>query len=771
MSSSIQYVLSLNDKISSKLQKIGISSDNALNKFAKLEKQTNDTRKLMNDMGGSVGALRQKLDLLRSEKEWIPQSNINSIRAYNTEIKKLEKEIQHLDTINGSVFKRNLKDAVSNLPFSNLITNPVALAGAGLFAAGKSAMNFEEGMAKINTTAQLSKSGLEKLGDNIRKVGVEYGADLTTVPETYEKILSQTGDVALSNDILKQALKGSKAGFTDQTLVADALAQSLSIVGKENTNAQEVLDTFFAAKRVGAGEFKDFAQYMPGLIASGKSLGINFKEVAGTFAYMTGKGQSAERSAVLMENAFAALNKTDVRKNLKNAGVNVFDSKGSIRSMQSIFGDLQTRMAGMTDEMKSSFLAQMGLVDKEARSAFLIMTTDSKKLDESMKAVKNSAGETDKAFQNSQNSAQKLRNMWSHIQNITISLGGVVASVLSPAFDLLSITLIPILDGISWLIDLMKEHYLIAGAFAAIIGIIVIALNAAKIAQWANNMALKAGNFWLDVLIAKERIFAIGKTALSVVTGLLSGATWSQVAAQNGLNAAMLANPIGLIIIAIVALIALIVACIKKYEEWGAAILLMMGPIGLVINAIMALKRNWESVKQAFTAGGILGGLKRIGIVLLDAVLYPVQQLLKLLSKIPGMAHLAGKGVDKIADIRKKLNLVDDPAKVSSKGVNGAMGKALKGKSKVDKSVKSKVDFTPVLPIADPTKDKDKTKATNEAIATGGVKQTTINLNFKNVVESLVVRATDLQNSADQIEQQVGDALLRTLGMAATTAG
>jgi hypothetical protein len=50
-----------------------------------------------------------------------------------------------------------MKDAISNLPFSNLITNPVSLAGAGLFAAGKSAFSFEEGMAKINTTAQFSE--------------------------------------------------------------------------------------------------------------------------------------------------------------------------------------------------------------------------------------------------------------------------------------------------------------------------------------------------------------------------------------------------------------------------------------------------------------------------------------------------------------------------------------------------------------------------------------------------------------------------------------
>ena len=67
-----------------------------------------------------------------------------------------------------------------------------------------------------------------------------------------------------------------------------------------------------AAKGVGAGEFADFARYMPNLIAGASNLGIAYKEVAGTFAYMTGKGQSAERAAVLMENAFSVLGRVDV---------------------------------------------------------------------------------------------------------------------------------------------------------------------------------------------------------------------------------------------------------------------------------------------------------------------------------------------------------------------------------------------------------------------------------------------------------------------------
>lgn len=54
--------------------------------------------------------------------------------------------------------------------------------------------------------------------------------------------------------------------------------------------------------------------------------------------------------------------------------------------------------------------------------------------------------------------------------------------------------------------------------------------------------------------------------------------TKAYTAAQWLLNAAITANPIGLLVVAIAALIAMVVVAIKYYDKWGAT-LFIYGPI------------------------------------------------------------------------------------------------------------------------------------------------------------------------------------------------
>lgn len=167
MSNILEYTLSLNDKFSASMRKIGINSDMALNTFGKLQTQATKLKTTLNSMGTSVGSLTQKLELLKAERDWIPAKNLTDLRKYNTEIKLLENRITRLQTVSSKPIKNMFSNAFSSIPFANLLTNPLVAAGA--LAAGAFSVGFKNDMAGVAFETLLgSKDAGKKMVEDIR---------------------------------------------------------------------------------------------------------------------------------------------------------------------------------------------------------------------------------------------------------------------------------------------------------------------------------------------------------------------------------------------------------------------------------------------------------------------------------------------------------------------------------------------------------------------------------------------------------------------------
>lgn len=560
MANTVEYIFSLRDQISAKLGGITATSDKTAAALLGVRDKVRTVDAVCRDTGTTIGSLKMRIDALQAEREWIPADNLAAIKEYNREINRLTGELERLETAaGGGKFKKWASEAFDAVPGAGLLKNPLVAGVTAIGAAGMSGMNFDENMAQVNITAQLDEAGLDGLKERLKQIAAENKTDIQVVPVGFERINSQVDDVDLSLQILDAALKGSKAGFTDLDTVSAALAQTLSIVGKENTTAAEVLDTFFAAKRVGAGEFADFARYMPNLIAGADNLGIAYKEVAGTFAYMTGKGQSAERAATLMENAFSVMGRVDVRKKLSEAGVDIFDDTGKIRSIVDIFSDLEKVLGGMTDEQKSSVLEQFGLVDKEAKSAFSVLISDIGKLEASMHDVVNATGETDAALEFSRNSVQQATEVWNQFKNIGLQVGEILLPVISAGLTVAG----AVLSGVSAVLDvvvgffsgwftLLQEGNPVVAGLTTTLGILTAALAANY--AWTQRAVVIGGI---------KKMLDIAQTA----------ATSGLTAAQWALNAAFYASPLGWIALAIGAVIAAVTYCWQKFEGFRVAVL------------------------------------------------------------------------------------------------------------------------------------------------------------------------------------------------------
>lgn len=168
---------------------------------------------------------------------------------------------------------------------------------------------------------------------------------------------------------------------------------------------------------------------------------------------------------------------------------------------------------------------------------------------------------------------------------------------------------------------------------------------------------IRNGNPFVSTLATIILGLATGIATYNAVIGITTLLTKGWATAQTLLNAAMYLNPVGLIVAAIVALVAIVTIAIYKYDEWGAALLQFLGPIGWVINAFKSIYDHWESIKNAFKTDGIIGGLKRIGIVLMDALLKPMQQIFEMISEFDPTG-IADKALSRIKDFRENNNLV-----------------------------------------------------------------------------------------------------------------
>ncbi|MBY0244507.1 MAG: tape measure protein [Sphingobacteriaceae bacterium] len=215
MSNNLEYVFTLRDKFSDSQKKIQVLTNKQLDAFAALETKVNNADTATKIFGKSIGSLRMRLEALRSEKEFLPASSIAHIRTYNSEIKRLEKQLRSLDTINGNKFKAYAKDAFTQLsanPIIGIATNPLVAAGAIAGQALKKGFERESAITsltvlnkgdavKANTTytqvkAYGDKSPYEsaELLENVKLLqsfGVEQGKVINT--------MKMLGDVAMGD--------------------------------------------------------------------------------------------------------------------------------------------------------------------------------------------------------------------------------------------------------------------------------------------------------------------------------------------------------------------------------------------------------------------------------------------------------------------------------------------------------------------------------------------------------------------------------------------
>lgn len=301
MANVVEYTLSLNDWITGKLNKINITNNRALEVWAKVEQRVNSASNTMQKCGVTLGSLRERVDALRAEREWIPASNINAIRRTNIEVKALERQIRQLERVNGGKIKTMLSDAFNSIPFANTLTNPIVMAG---FKALQTGFEREKVQVAFDVLLRGDTKASEALREEIRQYGMVTPYMTAELQDAAKMMLSfgiaqdrimpnikALGDIAMgdrnklnsltlafsqmtaSGRLMGQdLLQMINAGFNPLSEISRKTGKSIGVLKEEmekgKISAEMVTQAFYSATQAG-GQFHGMTEKM-GQTAAGK---------------------------------------------------------------------------------------------------------------------------------------------------------------------------------------------------------------------------------------------------------------------------------------------------------------------------------------------------------------------------------------------------------------------------------------------------------------------------------------------------------------------
>ncbi|MDH1602564.1 tape measure protein [Empedobacter sp. GD03739] len=188
MSNLLQYTIQLRDQMSSVLNRLNGSTRTTNNTLNQLQRDTLNGSRAMREAGASANTLRQKLEQLRGQREFIRTSDVQTIQRYNREMQLLERQISRVENTGGRGLVGGLTDALQSMPFGNVLTNP--LFQAGIVGAKALSLGIQQDLQNTSFEVLLgSKEASQKMVADITKYGMDTPYDKMGLGENAKTLL------------------------------------------------------------------------------------------------------------------------------------------------------------------------------------------------------------------------------------------------------------------------------------------------------------------------------------------------------------------------------------------------------------------------------------------------------------------------------------------------------------------------------------------------------------------------------------------------------
>lgn len=410
-----------------------------------------------------------------------------------------------------------------------------------------------------------------------------------------------------------------------------------------------------------------------------------------------------------------------VATTLKRLGDIAVGDKNKLATLASVFGEVSQKGRLMTEDYKQMLNVGFSPLNELAKMTGKSMAT----LQDEMSKGKISFDMFEKAVINATSEGGKFYDMTNILAGTTSGkfdqVKGAFTASLLEIYNLIQPLVTSVLSGLNSVLTVVKTVIPYISAITPIIGAITAAVAAYNVVQLVSNGILKG---------------------LTITEGIHFMWLMLVEKAQMMLNAVMAANPIGLVVAAVAALVAGLALAWKKFDGFRAAV-----------------KTTWDTIKgfgqilKNFVIDrikGLLTGLGKMG--------EAIAKLFK--GDFSGAWDAAREGVKGITgvDAAKKAA---EASKNLIGGVKDNYNKRL-ADEKATAVSKPGIAGVSLIPDLSPAAYGSGNEKNAESITTGGTRNTSINMTISKLIESFNVimkSSEDTEGLKDKVIESVNRAL------------
>lgn len=460
---------------------------------------------------------------------------------------------------------------------------------AGGFAvAAASAISFEKRMSAIEAVSGATAAEMDLLSKKALQLGADTKFSASEAATAMEELVKAGLSVdEVLNGAADAAVALAAAGEVDLPFAAAIASNALNQFNLEAKDLNKVVDNIAGAANASAIDVTDFGHSLSQVGAVAHLAGQSFEDTATAIALMGNAGIKGSDAGTSLKTFLSNLVPTtkpaiqafkDLGLNVGKSGNAFIDARGNYKSLTDIAGELHKATDGLSESQKQVALETIFGSDA-IRAAAIIADAGSegfKKLNAEMN--KSTAAEVAATRMN--NTAGSIEQLKGSAETLAISIG----NSLLPALNKL-------IKGaqsvVNWFGSLSKSSQNTILAIAGIVG--ALALTTAAVIKVVQ--AIKA----IQTAVAIIKAWELATKASVVWTKIATAVQWLW-------NAAMSANPIGLIIIAIIALVALFVLLFKKNETFRKVVLKVWDAVKKAVAVVVDwfVKVAWPWIKKVF---------------------------------------------------------------------------------------------------------------------------------------------------------------------------